>query len=654
MQHCNSILAFSWAGFCLPWLAMSLAATPNAFQITGGSTVSVFNTGSLQETGVIGFPLGSVNNMVLSPHSNSVFLAGGPSNTPAEANVSTGLLTKLFNVTGYDYLGPIALSPDGKTLYISALGPGSPEVFVVDVASGQVTATVMDPELSNRFSPLQSALSADGNTLVVLNVGTDRNNGALAVMNVPALAFRSNIKAPAPFYGPFVLTPDGRHVYAVTGKTATGIVEIDVQTGATLANLPVHAGALALSVDGSTLYAANSSLEVIDTATNQIINQIPLPATTYRPSSLAVNPVSNTAYYSYQDSAGQSFVSAIDLTGRTNPRSIAVAAPVSAMVVSADGSRLLVGYSEANLVLALDSKAGHVVGSIELPGLPLLGAGFYHPAVVSPGGDRVFVPFDNYAPSQGGLAIADTSTLRVVNSTLINGRSPLSVAVSPDGTTVYVPTLSLADGTTDIEVFDASSLAVKAIFPIDGVNDLLVSRDGKFLYVSQGYSVAKVNATTGQVVASISFAPAVQETALVLSPSGATLYISSENFSIFTSSIGVVATDSFSQTTTLPFCGLNLALSPDGNTLYSDGCGGPGNSDTVNIIDVNTGALRGTADLPLIFTHLAVTPDGKYLWVSGESNVTSVAGIVSLDVATGSNTAIHTFSNRMVAFAGAN
>jgi len=656
MQHRNSILVVSWAGFCLPWLAMSLAATPNAFQITGGSTVSIFDTGSLQETGVIGFPLGAVTRMALSPDGESVFLAGGYYVTPAQANVSTGLLTKVFNVLAYQgLLGPIAVSPDGKTLYVAALGSAYPEVFVIDVTSGQVTATVEDTELSNAFTPVQSALSADGNTLVVLNKESGRKSGALAVMNIPALAFRSNIKAPAPFYGPFVLTPNGKNVYAVTGNTGTGIVEIDVETGATLANLPVHAGALALSADGSTLYAANSSLEVIDTATNQVIQQIPLPPTMYRPNSvLAVNSIENTAYYSYTDSSGKAFVDVIDLTGTSNPRSFGVAASVGAMAVSANGDSLFVGYNAANLVSALDYTAGRVVGWIELPGEPLLAAGSYHAIAVSPDGHRVFIPFYNYRPSLPGLAVADASTLRVVNSAVFDGRTPLSVAVAPDGATVYVATSLPTDASTDIEAFDASSLALKAVLPVNNVDDFIPSRDGRFLFVTLGPSVAKVDASTGQTVASVAMPSGFESSALALSPSGATLYIGTAPLAQAPLSIQVVATDSFSQTSALPFCGIHLALSRDGKTLYSDGCGGYG-GDAVYAIDISTSTVLDTTTLPLSYnTNLAATPDGKQLWVSGESSTTGTFGIVSFDLAAGTSAVIPSYSGGMVAFAGGN
>jgi hypothetical protein len=215
----------------------TLVAKPNAFQLTNGSTVSVFSTSSFQETGVVGCPNGAVARLVVSPDGSNLYLAGG---TPVRASVATGLIAQTYNLTYPSWppqIGPMAVSPDGKSLYVSTFWD-YPEVIFVNAASGQVTATVVDNAESERWTPRTLLVTPDGKTLILVNSPAQRyGNGAVAVIDIATQKVR-NLRASAPLWGPAVLTPDGRRLYAIAGQpTPSEIVELDLQTGSTLATI---------------------------------------------------------------------------------------------------------------------------------------------------------------------------------------------------------------------------------------------------------------------------------------------------------------------------------------------------------------------------------------------------------------------------------
>jgi DNA-binding beta-propeller fold protein YncE len=404
-----------------------------------------------------------------------------------------------------------------------------------------------------------------------------------------------------------------------------------------------------MSADGSTLYASGTAFYEIATPTNQVTAQIPLPSTAVTSTALmTVNPVQPAAYYAYQQaSSGYSSLAVIDLANLSITNTFALPASPLSIGVSPDGKSIFVGTGVPNLVTALDSKTDQVVGAIEIPGVPIYGA-YAHASVVSPDSGSLFVGFNPYSPLQPGIAVVDAATLRVAKSVLLNGSLPLAMALSPDGSTLYVGTAATQSPTSNIEVYDALSLTLKTTLAVANDGDLLVSRDAKFLFVAQDSAVVKVDIASGQIVASAALPSGFSESNMVLSPAGDMLYVGSYPF--LGDTLVAIATGSFSLAASLPYCGENLAISPDGKTLYSDGCFSA-TTDTVDLIDPATDTLRNAVTVPVIYTRLSITPDGRQLWIPAQNPATLNPGIVSIDLESGRSTVIHTFSDGPVVMA---
>ncbi len=171
-----------------------------------------------------------------------------PGETVSIIDLST--MSQTYTVTVGQYPWAIAVTPDGKNAYVTNRGSGT--VSVISLA-GAPTVTATIPV---QTGPAAIASSADGTKIYVANTLSD----SVSVIN-----------------------------------TKTNIVA-DTITLAAYAGAPTVGGSpdgLAFSNDGKWLYvalAADNSIAVIDTASNQVIGRIP---TAWYPADIAVDPVND-------------------------------------------------------------------------------------------------------------------------------------------------------------------------------------------------------------------------------------------------------------------------------------------------------------------------------------------------------------------------
>jgi hypothetical protein len=67
-------------------------------------------------------------------------------------------------------------------------------------------------------------------------------------------------------------------------------------------------------------------------------------------------------------------------------------------------------------------------------------------------------------------------------------------------------------------------------------------------------------------------------------------------------------------------------------------------------VDLATGTLRGSITLPVFDANLAITPDGQQIWTPGQIKDTT-AGIIAYHLAGAMGAVLPTLSNQAVAFA---
>jgi DNA-binding beta-propeller fold protein YncE len=235
----------------------------------------------------------SPSALVVSPDDQTIYLANSTDSiTPVSAVTGkTGRSIPISGGTpgGGAYLGELAITPDGRTLFATVSSPtagaGLP-LARIDLRTGQETGQVRVPGGVADF-----VLSRDGKTLYAAGAGN-------TLLAVDTATDRTKRTIPVPGYlaneGAMALSPDGGTLYVATSDdgsvASTGAVTpVNLRTGAT--GPAVYVGweptSLALTPDGRTLYAAIDGIDgeagqvapnrvaVIDTATGRVRASIP-------------------------------------------------------------------------------------------------------------------------------------------------------------------------------------------------------------------------------------------------------------------------------------------------------------------------------------------------------------------------------------------
>jgi YVTN family beta-propeller protein len=155
------------------------------------------------------------------------------------------------------YLGGLAISPDGATLYLSNLAGDS--VYALDAATG---AQKMGRKLGDMDRPAAVAMAPDGKTLYVALWG----GAKVLVLDGATLETRATIRVGS-HPNALLLSRDGAHLFVSCGNDDS-VYSLDTATKAVREKMNMRltprapAGAtpsaLALSPDQKTLYVANS------------------------------------------------------------------------------------------------------------------------------------------------------------------------------------------------------------------------------------------------------------------------------------------------------------------------------------------------------------------------------------------------------------
>lgn len=300
-----------------------------------------------------------------------------------------------------------------------------------------------------------TAAPAHATTALDLAYVVDRGDASVRVVDVATSTIVGTI--PVGFGAEaIVVSPDKRTAYVVSyGGALYGntVSVIDAATSTVTHTIPICGvpGAAALKPDGSQLWVACGSgvVMVIDTATATVARTIPAED----PVDLAFSPDGSAVYERYDPFQGGSpALNVIDSATGSVTATIVDRGFDFGLVVSPDGSKLLVGQQGSDSLAVVDTASDTVTSTIPMGGMP--GAG-----VLNPAGTAVY-----YCVSGIGIEAVDLAS-RAITRTLTVPCGELtseigSLAFAPDGNTLYASRMY-----SGLSVIDVRTGAVTATFP---------------------------------------------------------------------------------------------------------------------------------------------------------------------------------------------
>ncbi|MDX2605070.1 beta-N-acetylglucosaminidase domain-containing protein [Streptomyces caniscabiei] len=256
--------------------------------------------------------------------------------------------------------GEVVTSADGRTAY--AANQGSNSVSVIDVASGEVTATVAVGRV-----PAGLALTPDGGTLWVANY----TDGTVQPVDTGTLRAGATVAVGS---GPenMAITPDGRTLYVANIHDNT-VSPVDLGTRRAGAAIPVGPRPfnVVAAPDGKTVYVSNSggsTVTPIDTASNDTGPTLLVSGQAY---GLALSPDGRTLWVS--PSTGD-YVTPVDTVTGAPGGQITVGRSAFDIALDWNGSTAYVTTADAGELVPITTATGTVGAPLKTAAYPLAAA----------------------------------------------------------------------------------------------------------------------------------------------------------------------------------------------------------------------------------------------------------------------------------------
>ena len=237
------------------------------------------------------------------------------------------------------------------------------------------------------------------------------------------------------------------------------------------------------------------------------------------------------------------------------------------------------------------------------------------------------------------IAIINTTTHKIEAEISLKQESgryldPGGMAISPDGATIYVAN----ESGDSLSIVDLSTQSVRAHIPVGfGPQDVALTPDGRYAYITDFYATWVVNTQTNAKVAKIALRESGSEhqrTALlsdgeevfrgprdiVMSPDGKRAYVALED----SGEIAILDTESnrVEKTVSVGSYPGGLALSPDGKVLYF----AHRDSDLVSVMDTAQAKVVRKIRVGKHPWDIALSPTGDQMFVvnQGEPSISVI------------------------------
>ncbi len=274
-------------------------------------------------------------------------------------------------------------------------------------------------------------------------------------------------------------------------------------------------------------------MTIVDTATNAAVTTVPLPD----PDMSGVASPDGTKVYVANSAIGS--IDVIDTVSNTVIQTITTATgAINALAITPNGAKLYLSNQSNDTITVVSTTSGTMTTAIALPQVKYM--------AITPDGRQLIT-----ANLNNTVTVIDTAT-DTISATIQTGLEAQAFAISLDGKKAYLGGLGLDPKITDNEeqvaVIDIPSQTVVAKFDIStlfpSIVGLAVSPDGSRLYMLTSNGTMTVYLTsTNQVIDYFQlFTQSVREVAL--NPNGTFLYVEGQDFMTYSDSVAIVDTES--------------------------------------------------------------------------------------------------------------
>lgn len=303
----------------------------------------------------------------------------------------------------------------------------------------------------------------------------------------------------------------------IANSVSGSVSVIDIASRATVSTIPVNQpNFIAAAPGGRTIYVTTDvGIAVLDTSTNAVAHTIPLP---FGVQGLAVSPDGSRVYAIASDAKA---LLVIDPESRQLIATVVVGERPIAVTVRPDGARIYIAHQGLgpngtgdNAVTVVDADTNSVITDIPLGDMESTGI------AVSPDGARVYV--SNVVRGSTDARISVINTLaNTVDLSIPMGSVPFALKVTPDGSKLYV-THSFDDRVSVVAT--ASNSIVGSIAVGRAPQGAAITPDGNSLLVTNvvGDSVSVIDVATDVVTSTVSTGQAPSSIAIALVPTSVT------------------------------------------------------------------------------------------------------------------------------------
>jgi len=276
----------------------------------------------------------------------------------------------------------------------------------------------------------------------------------------------------------------------------------------------------------------SGTLSVIDTATDQVIGDIPAGK---KPRGLAANVEGTRLYVSDQPN---NRLVVVDLALRKEVGTVPLGVSPEGVSASPDGRYIAVALEESNSIAFIAAATGKEAFTVKVEGK--------NPehAVFSPDGKLVYVS----AEDAEQVDVIDVDR-RLQVAKIAVGRRPRGIGFLPDGSRAYIA----CEISSEVHVVDvARGQSVAVVKAGNFSNGIAVRPDGKVVYVSNGRdgTVAAIDTASNRVVATI--ATGARPWNMAITPDGRKLYVANGR----ANSVSVIDTATHTKLRDVPVGGL--------------------------------------------------------------------------------------------------